>query len=721
MALFEGEDIITVDVVSVNIVDDIPNILSDAVLVAIAQEQSIANHIVIASIYGLTAVVQNYLRKGISQYYFGLPGGSISAGVIDRDDVLASINDDMGITTAQWGDEYPLVSNPVSMYIAYYHLEKEYGWTVKTNTATRPADGRVYGLISYEFQVIGDRNFVVVTMEAPNAGNPITWLIYIEYVSTSFYNVIYYVNADSTDKRYWVYGNTQITYPDLEFKKADYGKNYLPIVPIIINRRFVNDSDPISNPNYNEEIHLSCERQLKTTSVDLDEVSTALADNPDIDTIQAAFFMYAISVYTEKPASKIYLYDYFNDLIPKSGVDQATYTQWFNDMLASDPLRDAPINIQIINEVDGYFNTAFQYNYLTQTDVDDTGYSGEYETEWTDGQNPTVFAQNIDDGFGNIKRAYVIGENGNFIVRKPRFDTNGVTVLGYTQIVVHGLASKTTIYAFNESTLTVTRLAIEDPNYDPDVDPNLLTGFVLPINWELLKSIHGIKDDEILYDAMQLIMYAGNKQNLKWYETDTFLSFVKFIMTYLTVVLSLLGLTKAGLTVMQIALRALGSVLVGLAASYLLEEVGGTLGIILAAIVTIVGSYGINNGGFAGILDALLMPTIKQIMGMVYTVVNFAVQDIQNQLKTLAEDYSEWLESVAGTDDMLEAAEDLLMDNSMVDYAAVNYGVSSMSPNESPSDFIYRTTHLMNPGVLSLDMIDSFVDRALTLPKPAYS
>ena len=40
--------------------------------------------------------------------------------------------------------------------------------------------------------------------------------------------------------------------------------------------------------------------------------------------------------------------------------------------------------------------------------------------------------------------------------------------------------------------------------------------------------------------------------------------------------------------------------------------------------------------------------------------------------------------------------------------------------NESPTEFYNRTVHINNPGVLSLDSIDSYVERNLTLPKPDF-
>jgi hypothetical protein len=86
-------------------------------------------------------------------------------------------------------------------------------------------------------------------------------------------------------------------------------------------------------------------------------------------------------------------------------------------------------------------------------------------------------------------------------------------------------------------------------------------------------------------------------------------------------------------------------------------------------------------------------------------------------METIKGEFARLLEEREEFEEELERANDLL-DTGNVDPFTILRTVAYNNPNESPEQFIYRTSHLTNPGVLSLDYAANYHDLALTLPEP---
>lgn len=712
MALWEDETKVYVDTMSVPLVDELPNIIGDAVLTGVLDATaSIADHIQVANILGISSLAKKYYQRGKSTYIHGLPEGSISHGILNEDDMAAAILADTGHIVSSF--DFYTISGPLTNFTVYVHLQTNFGWTVAVNRI-QASNGYVYHLESYHFlEAENGVSYIQIILNAddyfgetvPNAN----MFISARLLEEDYYHVIYYINGNTDDPRYWYYHIGSGVHPDLDYEKTEYGVDYYPIVPIRLD--FFDMSDDTA-PDYDEEMYKSCKRQLKVLNLDIDDLISSINEDDQVADVDSVFFILGLSIYSKKEDTLKYLFNFFADLYTKSGITKEIWEATVT------PYAEPPVNFFEVTELVGDLNTKIQYNYITNTNkigaIPNNPEELEYTSWWSE-TNAEAYPVYYQDYWGNTQfDGYIIIEGGTLIYNRQNYNELKEPT-DYDEILIFGIVSITLVHAYGQSKRSVKRLHLDEFG---DGGINQHAGFLVPLNHKFMEDMHGVKDDYVTYDALQLVFYSAEEVDIPWYRTSSFLFFVKFVISYLSLVATAFGLSelgRAGLALIEVVKRLAVGALTPIVANLILKHVKGTWGIILAAIVSYAGSAYAGGGG-VGLQDAFRV-TVESLLKSVMVIASTIAKDVQYELSALQEEYSDFLLEAKEMTEELEKVRDMLRDSYMgIHPYAIIDASNSMAPNETPAGFFERTVHTMNPGVLSLDIIETYVDNALVLP-----
>ena len=120
-------------------------------------------------------------------------------------------------------------------------------------------------------------------------------------------------------------------------------------------------------------------------------------------------------------------------------------------------------------------------------------------------------------------------------------------------VTVHGLTHETTVHAY-ETGVRVARSILSNqggviPTYETfygkdKTDPNFgRSAFYFPVHIETVEALKTNPEEEVLTDAMMLVMHAANTVELAWYQQGWF----KLIMVIIIAVIIYFSLGSVGL------------------------------------------------------------------------------------------------------------------------------------------------------------------------------
>lgn len=302
-------------------------------------------------------------------------------------------------------------------------------------------------------------------------------------------------------------------------------------------------------------------------------------------------------------------------------------------------------------------------------------------------------------------------------------DSNGNTIVAptYVEIVVMGLVHATTISNPNDWGRTqyvkTDIVELKDGSTTEYIDVQA-GKFFIPVSPEIMGNFNPIVRSEILYHTLTVALHFYTKTHIKWYMDKEFWFIVAVVRIFIAVVTW--GTSEAIIqtvwaAVQEIVKQVIVSILIAKGLELVVDMIGGEAALIIAAIAAVVSIYA-NGGGtaFDGLLKLLNADQLMQAATGLITAVNESVVEDSIELQ---EEIREFLEEQKERDEELAALKAELNTGTTINYVDVSIRQPLPDFHETPTNFYNRTIHLTNPGVLSLDVIDSYVGNALTLPK----
>tara|TARA_B100000929_G_scaffold108179_1_gene85726 strand:+ start:33573 stop:35807 length:2235 start_codon:yes stop_codon:yes gene_type:complete len=731
MGLFSSKTKITVDVVGTPVVEDKQDFTTNAVLKGVIGNTSVSDSLLEASTGGFYASVNQYFNRAKAKGSVSLPIARSLSGSASEADLKSAVT--------QYAGEMVVIediqtSGPIANSIALFEMDVLYGLDYTTKKTRLPIDPETDADYDCDYYFIGahfefsietfEYNLLVIDYERvvpavlDDDGNTVTpesrtlhtteLLMPDVSEDEAFLYVIFYALEDPEKRRrIWVYELSTNRYTGIEMFSAYQAHNYLPIVPIRRNKQNLTDRQ-------GTEAFKQYSWMMDRLGLNLEEITDAIMNEDngnDPEQIEEVFMLFAADIASEEPSTKKYLWEYFNNLSKYQYQTKTEFEAWLNNRTHL-----APINL--IEIVDNEFKYALAFNYIEVEDIYDFSYSTMFSSGSRKGEVKTkiVIGQPIPQYIDEVRLDDL--ETSKFIIEKVVNDNH------IKRITVHGLFSMHEAYRTNElppgqdntfqepggywvkRTLTDAKLSTTDPDNEDK-------GFYIPVAKNFVDKLPAIQRSELYQDTMNIIVYAVNKQKVKWYERGMFkvaLVLVAIAVTYFTGDFTALSWATA----LSFVTNLVVNLIIGELISQALTNVVAILGIenaaILAAIASIVAfTTGRFNAEMAvSWADDLLKASMWGLQAV--------GKEIQNELGDLLSESETFFDMLQEKYDELEEIDEMLKGDTNIDYVYLQNQARQEIYIEDPSMFYLRTIHNSNPGVLSKDMISTYVDRKLKLP-----
>lgn len=411
------------------------------------------------------------------------------------------------------------------------------------------------------------------------------------------------------------------------------------------------------------------EKFARYLGMDYQTVADAVTNNPDIDDVEQAMMIMAVSAKGESEVELRYLFDYFNTL---------------------------------------YFNSAGPYQ------VNPT-FAQQY-AEYTPKAGQAVMFQ--DNAFkftmtfrGIGKRRIagsigVVGSHAGGITSlqgaNARYYRRQINATFYEEVTV--IDPKLTYHIYGKYSAS--------GGYKSDA-------LLIPLD-RAITDLIPIQEREKLYSrSLHYVFNSKTETETKWYQSSAFrfvLIVVMIIITIYTAGATVKGLiAAAAVGATALAIAVITKIVVAMAINYglklFVKEVGPEVAFVVAVLAIAVGGamyLGSNSANTAMWAERLI------------SVGNGLASNVQGETQRLIAGYQSdaqefLLYSDALTDELKEVQKQLDSGLGIDPFEFIGRSPQIVF-GESPDDFYSRTVHSGNIGVVGISAVTSFVDRALTLP-----
>lgn len=549
-------------------------------------------------------------------------------------------------------------------------------------------------------------------------------------------------------QRLWIYrlgsGNTTLDALNVDIREMP---QFFPVIPFRIHNKSV------MHPDYAGVFPLYKRAFKKATGTKIEKIIEDIEDNEQIGDIDHAFMLHGVELNTQENQGKRYVYEFLRNLMGDQATSltdlnnwvatQTSYDQYIEDLnnwhrameygnyaevgpmpqYTLKPLPDVTtLEVSTRGELGLPYKILLNWVTITETEAIGLGKTGAKKGDFWWEVRPSITRQGVPYYSGGEASIEIIPIDTIECVRLYWQDGSN----SYRYLDIWGMIHQNFVYGNKSVDIT----AVEAIN-DPDE-----SGFSIPLHYQTLKEMPIILANELYASSRLLVFNCYVVKKIRWYQRFIFkiifaviVSLVFFpagagILGTNAAVGASIGLTGYAALVAGAVANALAAVIISTVIQVGAVAIfGEKLGAIIAAIATFVtfqymanfnitGSWSFNWGDLMK-ADNLLKLTDAVAGG----VANWA----QGEMKALAEegqqafkDYkSEMKEIERKTLEILGyggAFVDPLMFTEMQD--------SSLNNRESSATFLTRTL-LTGSEVadLSLNMIGSFADMSLTLPK----
>ena len=765
MGLFKRKTVITVSSVACNLAgDNQENYLTKTITTSVMNSRNISESLNDSYLNGMGTKMKQAYWYGRDHYYFGLPSSTIMYGTpkqVEVTAILESLHAGFSITPVMSDFGPPDLAYWIDQYLTEtYGYDADYGgmgnppagvpnnapvtWTIDssgevtlqmgdaptylfTETLAFPEviSRSMYYMTVYRYTTPGTPVTDVVTRpyeESDEEGTTITTEPVNDYGETSVTTTTTTVEIDDllttttitttvqTDvvsrKQYFLYEAGTGEYPVLDtiLEESVEDSAYYPVVPLRVHN--VDQTDPANVPDEQFKTSKSLLRKLGLSFTDLGD---KINENPDVAEIDHAFFVMGISLNSQHESSIEYLYEFFKYMALVSPSSKETYTAWYEDNVNTAdgvvPFTAPYIPSNRVQLRQGEYNitVAFQYSDLVVVNGS-IGPVGTITREMGVARPITVVNE-----FN--KSVEISTDTAVLLFRKQ------ITESTYEEVEVCGLEHINEIYKGR----TYTTTAADSLN---DLENQ---GFIIPLCVNIAESLDIINRTQMTYDCMFIVINSYHEQKVKWYQSGLF----KLVMIAIAVITAVYGgiAFVEGLNTAMAAAAEAGTSVAWAAASYVATQVA--IGTAITYGVSVLAKYISPNLLFiasalmmgyglvseymvSGASSAQGLPYAAELMAAVPAVTKGTNMALQKSLEKSMEEMEKLTATYEQTMDELKKNMDKLNANPNISIQDM-MDTTAMNLFETTQQFFGRTLQ-MNPGVLTLDTIQEYVEYALTLP-----
>jgi hypothetical protein len=478
---------------------------------------------------------------------------------------------------------------------------------------------------------------------------------------------VQYTLADGLVKS-WMYDTNSNVYLELDYVSSVGSESpFYPVVPL---RR---DNTDYCHPDEWDTVrYLTSKKLLNIIGVNIQDLREGINENPNIDDIDHAYFMFGVQLQDESQAAKRYLGAFFEHM---------------------DSVLPAGEQSQSIRITEGGLDMRLSWD-----NVDTTIHTGRIGTKGTANS--------------------VVNTTANQMVFRTQFDEDS-----YKEVTVTGLLH--TNYIYEDKTVETTLAdTLEDGEYN----------FIIPLHASVVDNLPVVVRNELYYDAMQLVFYSYEVTHVAWYRQEWFLTLIKIVSVIITIA-SLGTMAKAGYTAFTAATAAGATAVAGLGAavqvlllqlfegmvtSFLFKlavaQVDPDFAMIASALMLAYsGIKGFQAGGFVEGSTAEML--LKVSTGISYGVQQNLAQatlDLKNEVDVFSKD----------ADQKMDALDEINKEfalTGIIDPMEFIMTEPTINLNESPESYYFRTVHSGNIGAMAYDAITKYHDTMLDLPQPQHT
>lgn len=670
-------------------------------------------------------------------YYYGLPNATLVGNDAEPVAITAAIESEVGYPITL---EYAKFDYLNYTHLGYHHLETQLDYDEASNEVQTKSTEKGFPVYLEDMEPVFFRDPDAVTVagseefwgRAPTAGyTPIrptrdqetglgsmvgefTWreataetagvelqLIWEDAAKTVFREVVFvplapflpqdryyqakYTYNDGTREQvgYWIYAPGTGTYPDLDAgAEVNYSTpgSYFPFLIFRHNGADFSHPDQAGQAHYDTSVDLG-----KRMGMDFAEVAEQLRGNPGWADIAQAVAMMGVPINSQEPVEMHYLFDFFADLHARSPEGWKVVSEM--NKIAGPEVNGPPRTLKklVLRDVD--FHMAINYmGTERQIRPGSIGPVGSY----TNTSEPLDVTYPNQPGF-EIKR---------------RFYRRQLTTSLYEEIAVIDPQLEYEILAYKGKS-----------TYAGQDDGR----FLIPLDRSIAGSYNLRDREQLYYRALHFVINAYQKEDVEWYETGAFATFMTALAIVITIVS--LGSLSAPSSALIAAIGVIGAWAVTLLVylvkaevlKYLFAEVAEEIGLEAAAIlalVTAVYSFGdqmfSEQPGQGFWAETLLAAPNGLIAG--------AGNILADDFKALQGEIEYYEAQTREMQAELKEAQELLDSGISLDPFTFIGKEPAYVLGESPKDYFSRTVHSGNVGALSFEIVRSFVEQSLKLP-----
>jgi hypothetical protein len=328
---------------------------------------------------------------------------------------------------------------------------------------------------------------------------------------------------------------------DAMFATTYTGPQYLPIIPIRLNNRFISDTSPtVLYP-------LAKKAMKRAIGANFDDIEASIADNANLGDIDYAYAMFGVSLNTKENSCRKYIYKFFKGILDDPNlVSPGDYTQYLLDLQAAEdsvtawnawrdsvspgvepvklPYPVVPINKVKISSSGSHVNYRIEVLWSTIVETVGTGLiiptakAGDVWITVATGLSRTRYARMTDYATQEVDLVSWISSDQHTTINWQETDNT------WRKLVITGLVHRNFIYGVNSVFITAAEALA-------DLDES---GFIIPLNEDLYRSM-GMKDKTQMATASCFLVFNSYQiVKQKWYQTDLF----KFLLIVVAVVLT---------------------------------------------------------------------------------------------------------------------------------------------------------------------------------------
>lgn len=723
MGLFSGEVKTYVGTSVSRVLEDnmiVPSIKTGATK-GIIKKGRIDEYVIEDVIRGLGIRGKSFYRYGAQQYDVGLPKSTVTTPVSGSSQVQTILEDIEGATV--------LLVYSFFGYLNYLHVARSAindtysynlgtneledlsaikGWPVYlTQTKLTVPLSKLQTIPLEALQTFGEHVEIVSTELSETIALAVTYEWTVEIEDPFTHEITYVLNTESAtvtsdltipafDKhsdyvhanytvggvsKYWTYRIGEGTYPTLDtLNITEYTESgtYFPWV-------YFRYGATAGNANPLDPVYIQTRKLCKKLAIDYDDLVDSIHENPDIADVQQAMLYMAVPAVSTNQLECEYLFKYFSEAFVTQGGQLTTDSR--EEFEASLTKNDLSPVTNVFR--DSRFTMSLGHWGIWKRLVTGViGSVGFYKSE-TDTMTFTVTYVNEDESILNVDRTAAV----HYYMRQ-------VSETEYEEIQVMDLRLAYYVYG--------NHMTVGSAEDSQDI-------LLIPLDMAIMDTF-GLIDQEALYArSMHYVFNSMVQVKVKWYETG----FFKFVMIVVAVVITIVtsgatikellvsigtGTASASSVITSLIMIGFTEYVTSEVFKLIVKAIGIENAAILALLLVFKGAYAKFTGGSLGV------PIInaKGAINLATNLIKATNAVVADTIKDLNKEMQEFSEYTTDMFNHLKEVEDSLTTHSVL--------APELLLGESAEDFINRTIHGGNIGMLAIQQISTYVENMLKLP-----